>query len=230
MLKITVFGTLIVTAAALRTYGERYVFFFKEPSPCGGECPTSSAYPVCGSGQCIGGACGNWIKGYDNYCCSVTHEASLSDNCSDPLFKETFAKFSFDTSGTPAEEGEVSCPAGGGFIGDGIRNKEGISCCNLDKDGFILYQNASFPSNTEGDPTKARCIDPIVPIAAQESSTSSPTSATSAPIPTRTVSDPTGTSASTGSSATTSPNAASSHKLAAAMGVLPVFVLLAMYL
>ncbi|KAK6359304.1 hypothetical protein TWF696_000467 [Orbilia brochopaga] len=232
MLKITIFGTLIVSAAALRSYGDRYLFYVKEPSTCGtGGCPTSTSYKVCGSGQCTEGACGNWIKGYNNYCCSVVHGTALNPNCSDPMFKEFFQKFDIDSTGEAAVQAASSCPSQTGFIAEGIDDPKGDTCCHLDKDSLILYQNATFPQNTEGDPVKARCFDPLVPIAAAKSSSSAPSPTSSGGSRSQSTGGP-ATTSSTGSAAgaSTTPNAAPNNRLATAMVALPAFGLLALFL
>ncbi|KAK6527577.1 hypothetical protein TWF694_004561 [Orbilia ellipsospora] len=238
MLKLTIFGSLIVAAAATRGYGDRYIFYVKQPSDCGdSSCPTSTSNQVCGTGQCVGGLCGDWV-GYKNYCCTVVHGTTLDYTCNDTQYTEFFSKFNFDTSGTPAVEGDASCPlvdgTSAGFIGEGIKDPEGISCCSLDKDAFLLYQNASWPYNTEGNVKKARCVDPLVPIANMQSSAGA---ATSTPPSTRSGSQPTPTSggsspvstSSTGATASTSPNAASNNRFAVAAAAVPFAWFLALY-
>ncbi|KAF3910656.1 hypothetical protein ABW21_db0205981 [Orbilia brochopaga] len=233
MLKITIFGTLIVSAAALRSYGERYIVYIKQPTACDtdGGCPSSTSYEPCGSGLCTSGACGNWIKGYNNYCCTYVHGATLTPNCTDAVLQPLLRSFDFDSSGTPAEEGDISCPPQTGFIGEGIKNPKGDTCCHLDKDAVILYQNGTFSVDTEGMPTKARCVDPIVPIAAAKSSSSAPSPTSNSGGSSRPQSTGAGGAASTGTPSTTStgsttsgsPNAAPQNRLALAVGALPIF-------
>ncbi|KAF3917531.1 hypothetical protein AA313_de0200510 [Arthrobotrys entomopaga] len=250
MLKLTIFGTLIVAATATRSYSDRYIFYVKEPSDCGDSttCPTSTSYKSCGTGQCTEGMCGDWF-GFKNYCCSTVHGTGLSPACNDTIYTDFFAKFTgFDTAGTPAYEGGSSCPVGddgvpGGLVGKGIKDPSGTTCCSLDKDAFVLFQNATWPYNTEGYIKKARCVDPLFPVENAQTSSSSgggggaPTSTplntqsamSSQPTPTSGGSSPVSTS-STGATASTSPNAAASNdRFAVAAGVVPFVWLLALY-